>query len=110
MTTPARKPKTDLRVVETPKTGIDLGALEAFVKEAASQTVAAVTRDSLAQSQMVAGLRALENDKATLRDQRALAESLFEALITSFDTAEADLDKAITRYRAGLLDGAEGQQ
>lgn len=91
------------------KPGPDLTALEAFVKDAAASTVAAVTRDSLAQASMVAGLRTHENDKATIREQRALAESLFQALITSFDTAEADIDKAIQRYRNGLADGAEGQ-
>ena len=112
MTTPARKPKTPaLTVVAKTPPGPDLAALEAFVTEAAAATVAAVTRDSLAQAQMVAGLRVLENDKASLRDQRALAESLFETLIKSFDVAEADLDKAIARFKAGLVpDGAEGQQ
>lgn len=90
---------TALHVVPT---GPDLNALAEFVKEAAAATVPAVTRDSLAQAQMVAGLRVLENDKATLREQRALAESLWVALATAFDHAEADLDRAIARHRAGL--------
>ena len=46
--------------------------------------------------------------RAGIRPDHAVARRLFDALNTAFDAAEADLDKTITRFRAGLSDG-EGQ-
>ena len=98
-----------LRVVAKTAPGPDLTALQTFVEDAMRATVPAITRESVAVESMVTGLRVAEAEKAALGEQRSLAERLFGALNTSFDAAEADLDRTIDRFKAGLVDGAEGQ-
>jgi hypothetical protein len=101
--------KTALRLVAGKPPGPDLTALQGFVEEAMRSTVPALTRESVAIENFATGLRVTEAELTALREQRSLVERLFGALITSFDAAEADLDKTISRYRNGLADGAEGQ-
>ncbi len=99
--------KTAIRIVPPP--GPDLTAIQGFVEDAMRATVPALTRESVAVENFATGLRVTEAEKAALIEQRSLMERLFAALTTSFDAAEADLDKTIARYRGGLNDVPTGQ-
>lgn len=106
-----RKPQTPAKSTGTAVArapGPDLTALQSFVEDALHATVPALTRESVAIESMATGLRVAEAEKAALGEQRSLARRLFDALNTAFDAAEADLDKTIFRFKAGLSDG-EGQ-
>lgn len=101
--TPARRKAVAVKAEAVP----DLAALEQFISDATSAQQSAISPDDMVREQFVTGLRVTEAKIAALDEQASLAQRLFDALQQSFADHRSNLDRAATRYRNGLLDGAE---
>lgn len=100
-----RKPATAIA-----QRGPDLDALDRVLTETAQQMAPMISRAGSARAKAEAELRVLEADREELRARRQLVERHYEALTTSFDGEERDIEATIAMYRNALLDGADHQE
>lgn len=110
--TPAttKRPRKPARTVATVEAVPDLGALERFITDTTAAQQSAISPDSMVREQFVTGLRVTEAKIAALDEQASLAQRLFDALMRSFADHRTELERAASRYRNGLLDGAEQER
>lgn len=104
--TPASKRSASPAVQAVP----DLAALEQFVNDAMAAQQSAMCPDDLAKQKFVADLRGIEREIAANDDEIALIQRIATSLMQVRMDRKERLERAASRYRNALLDGAEHQE